>query len=279
MVALAPNTSETSSWDVLETFPKLHSRAREVKTRICTEAPHSKSLDCVEIWQVIYDCRVGLESFTRDPIGFRGSEWNLYRCYFGLLFTDPSGLDVACKGLEHLQGLSVITSPTLAGIPGMGWSRENIPDTATDIVLGRTSTGFKINCGCVECCKKWYFGSIDIDLTFRIYIDYEKHVRLGFPLEYVDGNTSSIEGTYGHEQRHVFAGVTMANALAANTNIDFGQSFGEGAYGKFVCERECNALKEQLKDTFKIAIQEEMSHGPGIRAGTPYPPLGNMPNR
>ena len=78
MVALAPNTSETGTWDVLDGFPKLHSRAREVKTTSCTEAMHSKSLDCVEIWQAIYDCRARLESFTRDPMKYRGSRDNLY---------------------------------------------------------------------------------------------------------------------------------------------------------------------------------------------------------
>ena len=93
MVALAPNTSETSSWDVLSTFPKLHSRAREVKTRICTEATHSKSLGRVEIWLVISESCVGLESFTRDPIGFDGSEWGLYEFSNSrsLTMVDPSG--------------------------------------------------------------------------------------------------------------------------------------------------------------------------------------------
>ena len=93
MVALAPNTSETSSWDVLETFPKLHSRAREVETTRCTDALPSKSLGRVEIWLVIYDCRVGLESFTRDPIGYRDG-LSLYGSYFLLSDLDPSGLDI-----------------------------------------------------------------------------------------------------------------------------------------------------------------------------------------
>ena len=96
MVALAPNTSEPSSWDVLNGFPKLHSRAREVKTRICTESPYSKSLDCVEIWLTIYESCDGLESFTRDPIGYRAG-MNLFM-YVGLRpldRTDPSGfLDI-----------------------------------------------------------------------------------------------------------------------------------------------------------------------------------------
>ena len=92
MVALAPNTSESSSWDVLDGFPKQHSRAREVKTRNCTEALPSKSLGRVEIWLTIYDCRVGLESFTRDPIGYK-TGWNYY--LYGnarpVAEVDPSG--------------------------------------------------------------------------------------------------------------------------------------------------------------------------------------------
>ncbi len=90
MVALAPNTSETSPWDVLNTFPKLHSRAREAFTRTCTEVPHSKSLNCVEIWQAIYDCRDGLESFTRDPIGYEDGN-SLYESYLRMVKADPYG--------------------------------------------------------------------------------------------------------------------------------------------------------------------------------------------
>jgi len=93
MVALAQNTSETSSWDILDGFPKLHSRAREEKTRICTEAPRSKSLSRVEIWLVISESCDGLESFTRDPIGFEGSPYDLYEFLSSraLIRTDPEG--------------------------------------------------------------------------------------------------------------------------------------------------------------------------------------------
>jgi len=123
MVALAPNTSETSTWDILDGFPKLHSRAHEVKTRICTEAPHSKSLGRVEIWLVISESCVGLESFTRDPIGFDGSEWGLYE-YCGakpLDWFDPTGLkyndDDKILILSHLpdfrEGGLTITSLSL----------------------------------------------------------------------------------------------------------------------------------------------------------------------
>ena len=103
MVALAPNTSETSTWDVLDGFPKLHSRAREAKTLTCAGVASSKSLDRIEIWQAIYDDRIGLESFTRDPIGFEGSEWNMYECFgsSALIAIDPDGqkVRVPCTSL------------------------------------------------------------------------------------------------------------------------------------------------------------------------------------
>ena len=93
MVALAPNSSETSPWDVLDTFPKPHSRAREAKTSNCTEVPHSKSRNRIEIWLTIYESCEGLESFTRDPIGFEGSDFNLYEYVNSkpLVDIDPSG--------------------------------------------------------------------------------------------------------------------------------------------------------------------------------------------
>ncbi len=102
MVALAPNSSETSPWDILDTFPKLHSRAREANTRSCTEAPHSKSRNGIEIWLLIYESCDGLESFTRDPIGYRGSEWNLYEYVDGgpLQRVDPLGLEGYLKPCE-----------------------------------------------------------------------------------------------------------------------------------------------------------------------------------
>ncbi len=103
MVALAPNSSETSPWDILDGFPKLHSRAREAKPRSCTEAPHSKSFGRVEIWLVIYESCVGLESFTRDPIGFLGGI-NLYDYVAGqsLGSLDPSGnIPITCGCLKY----------------------------------------------------------------------------------------------------------------------------------------------------------------------------------
>ena len=93
MVALAPNTSETSTWDVLDGFPKLHSRAREAITARCTEVPHSKSFGRVEIWLTIYESCDGLESFTRDPIGFDAKSELLYEFVAAgtLNGLDPSG--------------------------------------------------------------------------------------------------------------------------------------------------------------------------------------------
>jgi len=96
MVALAPNTSETSTWDVLDGFSKLHSRAREAKTTRCTEAPASKSLSRVEIWLVISESCVGLESFPRDPIGFEGGAYGIYKYCHNKPnnYMDPFGMQI-----------------------------------------------------------------------------------------------------------------------------------------------------------------------------------------
>ncbi len=104
MVALAPNTSETITWDVLDGFPILHSRARETITARCTEAPLSKSFGRVEIWQAIYETCDGLESFTRDPIGFAGGR-NLYSANWSLASIDPFGTDASSADLVETNAI------------------------------------------------------------------------------------------------------------------------------------------------------------------------------
>jgi len=122
MVALAQNTSETSSWDVLNTFQKRHSRAREVKTARCTEASHSKSLSRVEIWLMIYESCVGLESFTRDPIGFDGGAYGIYEyCHTKPhIYMDPFGKQIMPPSIDSGYPLYMPaphTSPTLPTPP------------------------------------------------------------------------------------------------------------------------------------------------------------------
>jgi len=118
MVALAPHDSETSTWDVLNTFPKLHSRAREVKTHICTEASHSKSLGCVEIWLVIYESYAGLESFTRDPISYTQSVYSLYAAMFAVKAAmDPGGIDLVMPWHPNAQWWWPFTGTPSVGNP------------------------------------------------------------------------------------------------------------------------------------------------------------------
>ena len=70
-------------------------RAREAKTTPCTEVPHSKSLSRVEIWLTIYETCDRLESFTRDPMKYKGSPFDLYEfCDSSPLQKyDPMGLE------------------------------------------------------------------------------------------------------------------------------------------------------------------------------------------
>ncbi len=74
-------------------FENPHSRARSIARR-CTDSLRCKSLDRIEMRYSIYESRVGLESFSRDPIKYQGSQWNLYEFVEGraLVGRDPSGL-------------------------------------------------------------------------------------------------------------------------------------------------------------------------------------------
>jgi len=164
MVALAPNTSETSSWDVLDGFPKLHSRARDLKTRICTEAPHSKSLSRVEIWLMISESCVGLESFTRDPIGMHDGA-SVYQIYFWLHGLDPTGLSKLgdCSTEEDSFEISLFSKAErdrlngkADGIPGVDGLtdffaaiRKRVPLPQIDVKI---KVGWKTK-SCLEECE------------------------------------------------------------------------------------------------------------------------------
>jgi len=216
---------------------------------------------------------------TRDPIGYAGGI-NLFQVYLSLSSTDPSGLDVACKGLEHLQGVSLVTSPVRDAIWGMGWVDAPLQDPrlpGTKFYGATRVFGPKVGCGCVKCCGKWYIGDVPIDIKFEIRIDVAQHTRDGFGNDYVNGNTTSVEGTYGHEQRHVRRGVSLAEAYAANTGIDFNRNFGEGGYGEFTCKKECQAIVRRITTNLGDIMNEAMDHDSRLPEGSPQPPWGEMP--
>jgi hypothetical protein len=242
-----------------------------------------KSRNCIEIWLTIYDDCEGLESFTREPIGYSGV-LDLYGYVLNrpLGILDPSGLDVACRGLEHVQGISLITVPTKDAIPGMPWTSGNLngPGFPKDkINLGLTTPTFSGDCNCVKCCNKLYLGEIALDLKFKITIDENAHKNAGFGYPWVDSNTTSVEGTYGHEQRHVFLGVSVAEAWAANSGINFDENFGEGDEGQQKCKQKCADLMLKIRRELRKLVTDAMSHNNGLPEGSPQPPIGTMPRR
>ena len=116
------------------------------KPRFCTEAPHSKSLGRVEIWQAIFGSCEGLESFTRDPIGYEGSKWNLYEYARSnsIRSMDPTGLKCCIFiwiGLSPTSGHAALkcgTNPERWPSPGSYYSMypDGPHDESTDRLGG-----------------------------------------------------------------------------------------------------------------------------------------------
>jgi len=162
----------------------------------------------------------------------------------------------------------------------MGWVDAPLQDPrlpGTKFYGATRVFGPKVGCGCVKCCGKWYIGDVPIDIKFEIRIDVAQHTRDGFGNDYVNGNTTSVEGTYGHEQRHVRRGVSLAEAYAANTGIDFNRNFGEGGYGEFTCKKECQAIVRRITTNLGDIMNEAMDHDSRLPEGSPQPPWGEMP--
>ncbi len=73
-------------------FENPHSRARSIAS-FCTDSTRCKSLDRIDMRFSIYESRVGLESFSRDPIGYEGGSIGLYEYCIAkpLHFVDSTG--------------------------------------------------------------------------------------------------------------------------------------------------------------------------------------------
>ena len=101
MVALASPTTENSHRCATQRFEKPLSRVRGNSAMPSCRVRSFNSLNRIEIGLSIYESSDRLESFSRDPIGYEGSEWNLYEyCHNSpLANVDPDGelyVAVAC---------------------------------------------------------------------------------------------------------------------------------------------------------------------------------------
>jgi len=70
-----------------------------------------------------------LESFSRDPIGFKGSKHNLYEFFdsHALIKLDPDGLKTV--NCTHIPPATRVGAPEIVAV-GMGWDVDmNNPDT------------------------------------------------------------------------------------------------------------------------------------------------------
>ena len=92
MVALASPTTENSHRRASQRFKKPLSRVRGNSALGSHRDVACKSLNRIEMRLSIYESRNRLESFSRDPIKYKGG-MNLYSSYMGLKKTDPKGTD------------------------------------------------------------------------------------------------------------------------------------------------------------------------------------------
>ena len=206
MVALAPNTSETSPWDVLDGFPKLHSRAREVKTRICTEALHSKSLSRVEIWLVISESCVGLESFTRDPIGYRGGHNAYGYCVSSIMNrVDPEGeapIDPAivsqCRRVLNatIAAWRLVGNNCAADLLAASLSRrpDSCPSSCTD-ALRANGFGFVTNC---LASRLAYSAACGISTRSNFELTGEHYFGINWMHQGAGGTEGDLGYAFGH---------------------------------------------------------------------------------
>ena len=123
----------------------------------------------------------------------------------------------------------------------MPWERRQLisPD-GTGSAYGLTAAFVTVDCVCDSCCDEWYISDLNVDVEIKIFIDTYAHIFDELGWGYVEG-VDTVEGTYGHEQRHarrmVLAAENVFPALFSH-NPDTG--FGKGIEGLNACQEQCD---------------------------------------
>lgn len=196
---------------------------------------------------------------SRDPIGFGGRRANLYMLAYDLTTLDPSG---RCPEYWTACTSNPINADDVIGMP---W--RNVP--LGPGTYGRTLPSIEVKCPCVQCCGKWYFEYINVHLEIEIQLDVTNHENDGEPLD----------GTYGHEQRHVL------NLLAGFRGAcrDTVESISPGPFNSQEdCQSTCKIARLLAEEVFDpIAVNESHPLGADGKPmddhdpldGEDYPPL------
>jgi len=160
----------------------------------------------------------------------------------------------------------------------MPWYEYN-PESNSD-ALGKQVTDATLNC---ECTQKSKGASLycTVEASHTIYINVDAH----------SGSEATIEGTYGHEQRHVRAFNRHFETLTRRINAQKGD-WDEGIEWVYSCCDECMDDKEEVEDLVTDAVDnadftqilhsQVGNHGIPVpatpRASIAYDPIGDMPD-
>jgi hypothetical protein len=187
----------------------------------------------------------------RDPLRYKESP-SLYEYVRSGLPNchEPSG-----KGLEL-----VIDPPSEQGAP---WTKWPLPDG----VDGRTITRWSISCCCWAELGAWM-------MDCRAFVGQHILIDDDVPPGAFDPENSTIDGGYGHEQRHVKNGIAAAGSAS--------EAVAGTAGGLFDSHEDCARAADEVMDGFNDAMrthdEREGGHqSPEPRIATPYPPFGIPP--
>ncbi|WP_182871447.1 RHS repeat domain-containing protein, partial [Rhodopirellula sp. JC639] len=226
----------------------------------------------------MYDALAG-RFLSRDPIGYRDglSVYQFLDCAPCSL-VDPSGY-LCGEPWESLGFRGLIDKGDIGGMP---WQRASLNNMNAH---GFTNVFVDAKCNCMECCDGWYIEKVNVDVSIWILLDITAILADGGVWDYTGPNTLSVEGVYGHEQRHVSHMMDVASNLFENEMSRIGRdgnrttNYGKGTSGGLACIRACKSLTTRIKTTWQTALGLIAGHAeyPRPRRDELMPPIGIMP--
>ncbi len=217
-----------------------HSRARSIAS-ICTDPSRCKSLQRIEMRLSIYESRIGLDSFSRDPIGYVDGA-NLYQFVrnSSLTFVDPMGW-------------------VLTMVPSDIRNHPFIEHQLPGIRVGETSCDFTVTCNCSRDWKRsggCLFATYWPD-GYDCKFEYLLKTQIIMDTAKIGGRGPSWEGWYGHELTHVMNCRRKARQLSQRINAHFDSV------------DDCNSAAVSIEMDFMAWKRDEVAHA------NPESPLPN----
>ncbi len=217
----------------------------------------------------------------RDPSGYTDS-LNFFEAFLNnpIRFTDASGLKSTTTGPTTNPSATVDLdlSPANADqVSSVKWSDKELPKDGANPELGLNDlidSDFTIS----KTTDASGVCTFHAKLTAHFWLELDiQGIKTVIEMQQFNGGNTTIDGVYGHEQRHMLNEIALYTRVAAGLGKDLDNLNAKKLSGDAAQAQSLQIKLKWLKELIAGRTADANHELPEPKAGTPYPPIGQMP--